>query len=137
MMQTHFCLLSPSAYHNAYKRAMERQEGEDSQTDAQPPTSASSSSSSNKREDEEQQDGRSELKLFGGPLRRQMVFQLCDLSSWGLQQTIMNLPRKPSGSGIQGGWFHVEDLNALRTRIKVGTYKWRTSRVGGLLFGGK
>ncbi len=63
--------------------------------------------------DEEQ----AELKLFGMPVRRQMVFQLCDLGSPGLQQVIFELPRKAACT-TQGGWFTMADLNNLRLRIK-------------------
>lgn len=66
----------------------------------------------------------SELQLFGLPVRRQMVFQLCDLGGASLQELVLGLPRKALCSP-QGGWFRLSDLNRLRVRIK----RYLSSRV--------
>eukprot|EP00624_Nannochloropsis_granulata_P004554 evm.model.NODE_32736_length_9362_cov_17.354305.1 len=58
-----------------------------------------------------------ELKLFGLPVRRQMVFQLCDLGSASLQRLVLGVPRKAECTA-QGGWFRLSDLTVLRGKIK-------------------
>jgi len=68
------------------------------------------------REDEEE-EGVEELKLFGLPVRRQMVFQLCDLGSASLQRLVLAVPRKAECTA-QGGWFRLSDLTVLRGKIK-------------------
>ena len=70
------------------------------------------------KEEEGEEGGREEeLKLFGLPVRRQMVFQLCDLGSASLQKLVLGVPRK-AGCTSQGGWFRLTDLTMLRGKIK-------------------